>query len=154
MCNINYSSILVALRRQNDLQPYSQSRRPHGSRPFHDFDWYNSCWTEKCPLAANGNCRQERPPEVVLYGSRPYGGFVNRAVNTFDRLATLRSRQNSVFQHFPFYSPSKYNTAFTANAHSGRYTITNTHSRPQSQMQQTLLQKPHSIIAGSLESTN
>ena len=62
------------------LQPYSQSRRPHGSRPFHDFDWYNSCGTEKCPLAANGSRRQERPPEVVLYGGRPYGGFVNSAV--------------------------------------------------------------------------
>ena len=24
------------------LQRYSQSRRPHGSRPFHDVAWYNS----------------------------------------------------------------------------------------------------------------
>ena len=44
------------------------------------FAWYNSCGTEKCPLAVNGSCQQERPPEVVLYGGRPYGGFVNSAV--------------------------------------------------------------------------
>ena len=43
------------------LQCYSQSCWPHGSRPFHDFDWYNSCGTEKCPLAVNGSHRQERP---------------------------------------------------------------------------------------------
>ena len=24
-------------------------------RSFHDFDWYNSCGTEKCPLAVNGS---------------------------------------------------------------------------------------------------
>ena len=46
------------------------------------FAWYNSCGTEKCPLAVNGSRQQERPPEVVLYGGRPYGGFVNSAVNT------------------------------------------------------------------------
>ena len=45
------------------------------------FAWYNSCGTEKCPLAVNGSRWQERPPEVVLYGGRPYGGFVNSAVN-------------------------------------------------------------------------
>ena len=28
-----------------------------------------------------GNCRTERPPDPVLYGGRPSGGFVNRAVN-------------------------------------------------------------------------
>ena len=27
-----------------------------------------------------GNCRTERPPDPVLYGGRPSGGFVNRAV--------------------------------------------------------------------------
>ena len=36
------------------LQSYSQSRRPHSSQRFHDFDWYNSCVTEKCPLTVNG----------------------------------------------------------------------------------------------------
>ena len=36
------------------LQCYSQSHQPHSFQPFHDFDWYNSCWTEKCPLAVNG----------------------------------------------------------------------------------------------------
>ena len=40
------------------------------------------CGTQKCPLAVNGSRRQEWPPEVVLYGGRPYGGFVNRAVRT------------------------------------------------------------------------
>ena len=30
------------------LQHYSQSRRPHGSRPFHDFHWYNS-WNSHKP---------------------------------------------------------------------------------------------------------
>ena len=44
------------------------------------FASYNYCGTEKCPLAVNGSHRQERPPEVVLYGGRPYGGFVNSAV--------------------------------------------------------------------------
>ena len=27
-----------------------------------------------------GNCRTERPPDPVLYGGRPSGSFVNRAV--------------------------------------------------------------------------
>ena len=27
-----------------------------------------------------GNCRTERPPDPVLYGGRPSGGFVNSAV--------------------------------------------------------------------------
>ena len=43
------------------LQCYSQSCWPHGSQPFHDFHWYNSCGTEKCPLAVNGSCQQEWP---------------------------------------------------------------------------------------------
>ena len=30
-----------------------------------------------------GNCCTERPPDPVLYGGRPSGGFVNRAVNPF-----------------------------------------------------------------------
>ena len=67
------------------LQHNSQSCRPHGSRTFHDFHWYNSCGTEKCPLAVNGSHWQERPPEVILYGGRPYGGFVNSAVTLFVR---------------------------------------------------------------------
>ena len=50
------------------LQRYSQSRQPHGSRPFHDFDWYNSCGTEKCPLAVNGSCWQEWPLGGILDG--------------------------------------------------------------------------------------
>ena len=58
----------------------------HGSWPFHWFAWYNSCGTEKCPLALNGSCRQERPPEVILYGGRPYGGFVNRLLALLDTL--------------------------------------------------------------------
>ena len=33
------------------VQHYSQSHQPCCSRPFHDFNWYNSCGTEKCPLA-------------------------------------------------------------------------------------------------------
>ena len=49
-------------------------------RAIPGFAWYNSCGTEKCPLAVNGSRQQERPPEVVLYGGRPYGGFVNSAV--------------------------------------------------------------------------
>ena len=28
-----------------------------------------------------GNCRTERPPDPILYGGRPSGGFVNRAAN-------------------------------------------------------------------------
>ena len=28
-----------------------------------------------------GNCRTELPPDPVLYGGRPSGGFVNRAVS-------------------------------------------------------------------------
>ena len=50
------------------------------SRAVPGFAWYDSCRTEKCPLAVNGSRRQERPPEVVLYGGRPYGSFVNSAV--------------------------------------------------------------------------
>ena len=72
---------------QDHLQRYSQSRRLHGSRPFHWFAWYNSCGKEKCPLAVHW---QERPPEVVLYSSRPYGGFVNSAVS----LIEFHSRDN------------------------------------------------------------
>ena len=63
------------------LQRYSQSRRLLGSRPFHWFAWYNSCGTEKCPLAVNGSHQQEGPLDTVLYGGRLYGGFVNRAVS-------------------------------------------------------------------------
>ena len=62
------------------LQRYSQSQQLHGSRPFHWFAWYNSCGTEKCPLAVNGSCQQERPPETILYSGRSYGGFVNSTV--------------------------------------------------------------------------
>ena len=47
------------------------------------FAWYNSCGTEKCPLAVNGSRRQEWPPEVVLYGGKPYSSFVNSAVRQF-----------------------------------------------------------------------
>ena len=60
------------------LQRYSQSRRSHGSRPFHDFDWYNSCGTEKCPLAVNGSCWQEQPS----------GGFWAMGMTFWERLAT------------------------------------------------------------------
>ena len=31
-----------------------------------------------------GNCCTERPPDPVLYGGRPSGGFVNRAVKNCD----------------------------------------------------------------------
>ena len=62
---------------RNSQQHYSQSQWLHGSWLFHWFAWYNSCGTEKCPLAVNGSSWQEQPPEVVLYGS-----FVNTAVNS------------------------------------------------------------------------
>ena len=56
------------------LQHYSWSHRPHGSQSFHDFDWYNSCGTEKCPLAVNGSHWQERPLGAfrpVVFWERP-----------------------------------------------------------------------------------
>ena len=65
------------------LQRYSQSRRLHGSWSFHWFAWYNSCGTEKCPLAVNGSRGQERPPDTVLYGGRLYDGFVNSTVSVW-----------------------------------------------------------------------
>ena len=47
------------------LQRYSQSRRPHGSWPFHDFGWYNS-WNSHKPwmelaagMAPGGGSNQE-----------------------------------------------------------------------------------------------
>ena len=58
------------------LQHYSQSHRSHGSWPFHDFDWYNSCGPQKCPLAVNGSCQQETP-----LGSVPARGFLGMASN-------------------------------------------------------------------------
>ena len=60
----------------------SQSRRLHGSWPFQWFVCYNSCGTEKCPLAVNGSPRTEHPPDPFLYGGRLYGGSVNSAVKT------------------------------------------------------------------------
>ena len=42
---------------------------------FHDFDKYNSCDTEKCPLAVNGSHRQEPP-----LGGIPAAGFWERPV--------------------------------------------------------------------------
>ena len=42
---LNYTGILpekAGNGSASGLQHYSQSRWPHGSRPFHDFAWYNS----------------------------------------------------------------------------------------------------------------
>ena len=61
---------------ENGLQRYSQSRRPHGSWLFHDFDWYNSCGTEKCPLAVNGSHWWEQPGG----GGVDASGFLGTAV--------------------------------------------------------------------------
>ena len=48
---------------------------------------------------------------------------------------------------FPVFSTaSKYYIYSTTTAHKEIYYITNVHSKPQSQMQQSLLQKLHSII--------
>ena len=54
---------------------YSQSHRPHGSRPFHDFNWYNFCGTEKCSLAVNVSRQQEWP-----LGCVPASDFWKRPV--------------------------------------------------------------------------
>ena len=72
------------------------------------FAWYNSCGTEKCPLAVNGSRRQERPPEVVLYGGRPYGGFVNSAVNCQSKCAMCDAtrwfiKKTSIFWEDPLF---------------------------------------------------
>ena len=52
------------------LQPYSQSRR------------LLSYWSFPAERKMSmGNRHTERPPDPVLYGGRPSGGFVNRAVS-------------------------------------------------------------------------
>ena len=37
-----------------------------------------------------GNCRTERPPDPILYGGRPSGGFVNSAVKVKEMILRLR----------------------------------------------------------------
>ena len=95
------------------VQHYSQSCRPHGSQQFHDFDWYNSCGTQKCPLAVNGSRRQEPPLGGVpaggfvgTAGNKGAGGFVNSAVSivsmvtyTSDLNPYLCSSMNSGANH-------------------------------------------------------
>ena len=73
------------------------------------FAWYNSCGTEKCPLAVNGSRRQERPPEVVLYGGRPYGGFVNSAV-THSMTTQCISKIFYLFKHCTNETHERFNT--------------------------------------------
>ena len=112
---------------KDTLQRYSQSRQPHGSRPFHDLPstipsfhcsnreavnggtasggrsccWYFWEWpVTNSPIhkaagslvtghslqngkMSKGNRHAERPPDPVLYGGRPSGGFVNRAVKSW-----------------------------------------------------------------------
>ena len=45
------------------------------------FAWYNSCGTEKCPLAVNGSHQLEWSLKSVLYGGTQSGSFVNSAVS-------------------------------------------------------------------------
>ena len=45
-------------------------------RLFQDFDWYNSCGTQKYPLAVNGSHWQQPP-----LGGIPAGGFLGTAGN-------------------------------------------------------------------------
>ena len=54
------------------LQRYSQSCRPHGSRPFHDFAWDNS-WNSHKPwmgpaagtVPGGGSCRENAWPAIL-----------------------------------------------------------------------------------------
>ena len=80
----------------NHIPPPPSNSAIHkaAGRAVPGFAWYISCETEKCPLAVNGSRRQERPPKVVLYGSRPYCGFVNSAVkDTRQNMDTAQDEQ-------------------------------------------------------------
>ena len=59
------------------LQRYSQSHRPHGSRPFHDLPGT----IPEIPISCEWSWQLECPPDHVLYGGRPYGSFVNSTVS-------------------------------------------------------------------------
>ena len=48
-------------------------------------------------MAVNGSYQQE-PPEVVLYGGMPYGGFVNRAVSLSAYFKKLNILKKTVTQ--------------------------------------------------------
>ena len=51
-----------------------------------------------------GNCRTERPPDPVLYGGRPSGGFVNSAVNVFNRQNDIGTRLKKIVTYLNFQS--------------------------------------------------
>ena len=61
---------------------------------------------EKSSLAVNGNCWQERSPEIILYGGMQSVGFVNRAVWT----------GNWDFSHFPARPKFEFSSHY-ADAH-------------------------------------
>ena len=71
------------------------------------FAWYNSCGTEKCPLAVNGSCYTDRSLETILYGGRQ--SCVNRTVT-----APSQSHQIGCCRQE---SSSETALLFTANRH-------------------------------------
>ena len=73
---VSTSYWITPVVRGDGLQRYSQSHQPHGSWLFHDFHWYNSCGTEKCPLAVNESHWQQWPQGVT-----PASGFLGMAGN-------------------------------------------------------------------------
>ena len=72
-------SISLRVNTPSGLQCDSESRWPYGSRPFHDFDWYNSHGMEKCPLAVNRAAGRNALWSILVSG-RQSVGLVNSAV--------------------------------------------------------------------------
>ena len=63
-----------------NLQCNSQSHWPHGSQWFLGFDWYYSTVPKyDVPQTVNGSHRKEKSLEIILYGSRQAGSFVNHS---------------------------------------------------------------------------
>ena len=48
------------------------------------------------PISREWSRRLERPPDHVLYGGRPYGGFVNSTVDLHRPLAHTRSQNRQM----------------------------------------------------------
>ena len=70
--SVNKQLVLHNFHRESILNKYDHSA------PFPA--WYNSCGTEKCPLAVNGTHWQEQSLESILYGNMQSGNVVNNAV--------------------------------------------------------------------------